>query len=174
MVLERIVKEENDKVDNRATIDKNLIAYFAGMIESNYDEFSEAFYDMIEDKFKENMKYLHDEIEKNGFDETKKYFFERTLYHETTSMIRKLNDDAVRLTGMTIYDNKINTPDIQLGLSEYFEFSGIGSTGKRLSEKGKSVVNEYRKVGGLNSIDESREHGNKILEKMSNIQKDMY
>ncbi len=152
MALERIFEEENKKIDNNAQIKKNVVSYFGNLINSNYQEFVNVFSPIIEKKFKDNLKYLSKDIEEKGFDAVKQEFFERQLYTETSSMIKKLSDDAGRIIGMTIYREKVESPDVQLGFSEYFKYEGLEATGKKLTKKGTDEINSYREMQDLRYI----------------------
>lgn len=156
MALERIFEEENKKIDYNAQIEKRVVSYFVNLINSDYQEFVKVFSPIIDKKFKENLKYFGEDLEKNGVEKVRQEFFEKGLYIEVSRMIKKLSDDAEKIRGIIIYKREPQTPDIQLGFSKYFKYNCIEATGKKLTEKGINVINSYRESSGLVSIEERR------------------
>lgn len=89
-------------------------------------------------------------IERDGFDEVKVHFFDNQLYFETFHMLKELEGMKTRSSGITTYSKQAQTPDVELGLTEYRIFMG-GYT-KHLTDKGLELVNAYRETQELKHV----------------------
>ena len=146
MSLEKVFKKEYRKIEEESRVKKNVLFYFSAFINSNYNALVKVFSPIIAEQFKESIEHLVDDILENGMETVRQDFFESRLYFESSEMIKKLDNDAKKTMDVERYKEKIRTPDIQLGFSEYFVYSGLSVIGKRLTEKGVSEVNSYRKA----------------------------
>jgi hypothetical protein len=162
MALEKIFEKEFQNIDNEARIKKEVVFYFKDLINSNYQEITNVFFPIIEKEFKNN-ENLESEV-----DSVKQEFFEKRLYVEVSKMIKELNSMTKKVIGITMYEDTIQTPDVQLGFSEYFKYKGFEKVSKKLTEKGINEINSYSAVAGLLSIEESRKKSRKML-KMAKV-----
>ena len=157
MTLEKIFEKEIQKINNKAKIKKDIVCYFCDLINSKYGEFSNVFSQIIEKEFKENLKYLNDELEKKGFSLVKLDFFENTLYYKVSNMILSLSEDARFNLRSKTYTKKTKTPEIELNFAEYFRYNNCELFGKRLTKEGIKEIDSYRKVSKDFSIEEEKE-----------------
>ncbi|MCK9595782.1 hypothetical protein M0R19_01200 [Candidatus Pacearchaeota archaeon] len=132
-MLEQIAKQEYTRIDEEANQKKKTVDFICGYINLNYEK--------IESIFRQK---------KNKKDKEKK------LYEMTKEMLMRVEDEATRYIGIvTCGSNKPLPPAMKVGLMEFKEL------GKRFTPKitleGKRIINEYRKVKGLNSIEDSLE-----------------
>lgn len=149
MVLEDCVEERLRKIDERAYecefSEKRVVHFIADFVNSNYEDVLRVFFPVIEDAFR---KYLEGPIEKIGNGEyavVRKNFMERALYFEVAGLIGRLYD--MRGDGVgSIFDDKPEVPEVQLGLAEYFKHYGSEHFGRRLTQRGRDLANSYAEI----------------------------
>ena len=156
MALEDVLKEKYLEIDERGDSDKRVVFYFGDLIGLNYGVLSDIFSPIIDKQFKENLKYMVDEIKEKGFTSVELGFFANRLYVEVSDMVEELSSEESRTIGTVIYGAEENTPDVQFGLSKYFRSRecNIAFLTKGLTKKGVDVVNSYRKAKGLSLLEE--------------------
>lgn len=145
-MLEKILKVEYAQNEKEYKIKKETINYLGDFVREHYSELVNAFTpNAVTSDFKFN-----DEL----------------LYYQTKEMLDELEKDATRLIGVAIYYgfNKQNSPDIKFGLTKYEKFSPDAEAyGKQLTEKGRQILNNYRKIKGLPSIEEANAKNSELL-----------
>ncbi len=149
MVLEEILKEEYNAIEREAGIKKKTVNFVLELVERNYHDLNNA--------FDSNIK-INDNTEKE----------ERLLYYQTKKMLDELEKVSLDVTHYTPYDdfNKPDSPDIKFGMTEYEKFSPeISMYGKKLTGKGKEIINNYRKIRELPSIEEAKSKNSELLNK---------
>jgi hypothetical protein len=156
MHLDKVLQGETQKIEKESTRDKNAVSYLVDLIEDNYDNFVEAFKEILINKFKwDSLEIMYHRMKGKGVECFE--FFKDELYGETKNMIEDLND----VTGHCCmrYPTSDQTPDVKLGYMEYSkENPEQKSFGKRLTEKGTKLIEDYKKAKGLRSIEEEREN----------------
>ncbi|NPE26459.1 hypothetical protein HNV12_00455 [Methanococcoides sp. SA1] len=148
-MLEKLAEKKYEEIEEDADKKRREIDYFVGLINSNYEEFAGAFSSVVEKKFKDDLMYLADDVEKKGYRNVKKEFFENALYSGVSRMVRDLDKRRRNPTGLITCSEEMQTPGITLGFYEYFNLSGQrkGSKfGRKMTKKGRVAAELYRKA----------------------------
>ena len=167
MRLENLLKLKYKKIEERAETEKAVVKYLIDLIENNHNFFVTIFNEEIEKKFKKSLEYIGEKIERYGYNMVKGEFFDNALYNEVEKTIKKVDEELTEVIGITFYNKKFNYPQISLGWAEYSSDNSqnIRETIK-ITEKGREIVDKYKKAQGFVDSKKQKEENIKKWDKV--------
>lgn len=123
MTLEKLLNEKINSIEREKNMEISIIKYVVEVINSDYKSFSSMY---VSDSNLSDEEYLFGRVKE---------------------LIKDLDNLGFDIRRTLFTDAQIKTPDIILGYTEFVD-ADPSHKGKRLTKKGKELVNGYRKIFG--------------------------
>lgn len=123
MTLEKLLNEKINSIEREKNMEISIIKYVVEVINSDYKSFSSMY---VSDSNLSDEEYLFGRVKE---------------------LIKDLDNLGFDIRRTLFTDAQIKTPDIILGYTEFVD-ADPSHKGKKLTEKGKELVNGYRKIFG--------------------------